>query len=72
MRSFTWVFRPRRIYTYNVQDSDTSNIAVIVVMLVNWQKKFEHRLKKSATVKLTKNINIILDMALNDRYGLIE
>ena len=72
MRSLGWVFRPRRIFIYNFESSDTSNIAVIVVMPVNWQEKVRASTQKSATVKLTKNINLILDMAVNDRYGLIE
>ena len=41
-------------------------------MPVNWQEKVRASTQKSATVKLTKNINLILDMAVNDRYGLIE
>ena len=32
MRSFSWVFRPKRIYLYNFESSDTRNIGVIVVM----------------------------------------
>ena len=72
MRSLGWVFRPRRIFVCNFESSDTSNIAVIVVMPVNWQEKVRASTQKSATVKLTKNINLILDMALKDRYGLIE
>ena len=72
MRSFSSVFRPRRINIYNFESSFTSNIAVIVVMPVNWQEKVRASTQKSATVKLTKNINLILDMAVNDRYGLIE
>ena len=56
MRSCSWVFRPRRINIYNFENSDTRNIAVIVVMPVNCQEKFEHRLK-SATVYQTFRIN---------------
>ena len=54
MRSLGWVFRPRRIFIYSFESSDTSNIAVIVVMPVNWQETVRASTQKSATVELTK------------------
>ena len=55
MRSFSWVFRPRRIYIYNFESSNTGYIADIVVMPVNWQEKVRASTKKSAAVKLSSD-----------------
>ena len=52
MRLVSWVFGPMSIHLYNFENFCTSYISVIVIMPVYWQKKFEHRLKKSATVNV--------------------